>query len=230
MRYTFVLFDLDGTLIDPLDDLTNAANASRQSVGLEPLTRETVRRFVGDGLVAFMQRSVPAELIERATPVFKEHYAAHLTDHTRLYPGVLETLQRLHAAGCQMAVVSNKPVAFTKRIVADLGLQPYLPVIFGGDSLPQRKPAPEPYLKALEQLSGQGTNPQSVPGSPLPAPRQPAQALVVGDGHQDILSARAGGLAVCGVLYGMGHPDDIRALKPDYLIDRIEDLTAIAMG
>jgi phosphoglycolate phosphatase len=217
MRYTYVLFDLDGTLIDPLDDLTNAANASRQAVGLEPLRRETVRRFVGDGLAAFMQRSVPAELIERATPVFKEHYAAHLTDHTRLYPGVKETLQRLHAAGCRMAVVSNKPTVFAQRILSDLGLQPYLSVIFGGDSLPQRKPAPEPYLKALEQLGGTQEEGRR-------------QALVVGDGHQDIQSARAGGLAVCGVLYGMGQPDDIRALKPDYLIERIEELTAVVMG
>ncbi len=213
MRYTRVMFDLDGTLIDPLDDLTNAANASRQAVGLEPLTRETVRRFVGDGLAMFMQRSVPAELIERATPVFKEYYAAHLTDHTRLYPGVEETLRRLHAAGCRMAVVSNKPTVFTQRIVAELGLQPHLSVVFGGDSLPERKPAPEPYLKALEQLGG-----------------AKAEALVVGDGPQDIRSAHAGGLAVCGVLYGMGQPAEIRALEPDYLMERIEELPTIVMG
>ena len=213
MRYRYVMFDLDGTLIDPLDDLTGAANAARHVVGLGPLTRETVRGFVGDGLAAFMQRCVPAELIDRATPVFKAHYAEHLTDRTRLYPGVQETLRRLVAAGGRLAVVSNKPTLFTQRIVEELGLHALLTAVFGGDSLPQRKPAPEPYLKALEALGG-----------------SKAQALVVGDGPQDIRSARAGGLTVCGVLYGMGQPDEIRALQPDYLIERIEQLETVATG
>jgi phosphoglycolate phosphatase len=213
MRYPYVLFDFDGTLVDPLDDLTGAANAAREAVGLEPLPRETVRGFVGDGLVAFLQRSLPAEYIERAQPVFKAYYREHLTDHTRVYAGVPETLARLQDAGCRMAVVTNKPVVFTRQIMDELKVKPFISVVLGVDSLPQRKPEPEPFLKALELLGG----------------KEKSEALVVGDGHQDIKAARAAQLPVCGVLYGMGLPERVRQLAPDYMIERMEDLPRIVL-
>jgi len=206
------MFDLDGTLIDPLDDLTGAANAARNAVGLEPLPRETVRGFVGDGLEAFLQRSLPTPFIEPARPVFKAYYRDHLTDQTRVYPGVIETLTKLKAAGCRMAVVTNKPKVFALKIIEQLQLKPFIDVTLGGDSLPQRKPAPEPFLKTLELLSGEKSN-----------------ALVVGDGHQDIKAAKAAHLPVCGVLYGMGFPERVKELKPDYTIQQMEDLLAIAL-
>ena len=212
MRYRCLLFDLDGTLLDPLDDLTAAVNAARGELRLPPLAPETVRDYVGDGMRVLLLRSVPEEAIEQAIPVFRRHYAAHLLDRTRLYPGVADVVAALHGAGVRLAVVSNKAQDFTERLVVGLGLRPYLGAVLGGGEGIPRKPAPDPFLAALEQLGGSR-----------------AEALVVGDGRNDILAARAAGLAVCGVLYGLGRPEEIRRLAPDYLISTPGELLKVVL-
>jgi phosphoglycolate phosphatase len=212
MSYRCVLFDLDGTLLDPLDDLTAAVNAARGELRLPPLVAEMVRDYVGDGMRVLLERSVPPEALEQAIPVFRRHYGAHLLDHTRLYPGVAEVVAALHAAGARLAVVTNKPQDFAERLVVGLGLRPHLDAVLGGREDIPRKPAPDLFLAALEKLGGDR-----------------AEALVVGDGRNDIRGARAGGMAVCGVLYGLGRPEEVRSLAPDYLISKPEELLKIAL-
>jgi phosphoglycolate phosphatase len=212
MRYHCVLFDADGTLLDPLEDLTAAVNAVRAELRLPPLPSSTVRDFVGDGMRVLLSRSVPAESIEAAIPVFRRHYGAHLLDHTRLYPGVTEVLAALHGAGVRMGVVSNKPQDFTERLMDGLGLKPFLDAVYGGQEALPRKPAPEMFLAALAQLGA-----------------KPGETLVVGDGRNDVQGARAAKLAVCGVLYGLGRPEEIRGLTPDHLISSPRELLDLVL-
>lgn len=201
MRYRYVLFDLDGTLVDSLADLTGAVNAARARLGLELLAPEAVRQTVGDGLDLTIARSVPAEHFERAREIFREHYAAHLLDRTRPYPGVPEMLAGLREAGARTAVVTNKARAATVRILDGANLSRYLDFVVSGDEATARKPSAEPFRAALAGLGG-----------------TPGEALMVGDGRNDILGARAAGLFVCGVLWGMSSAEEIRRLKPDWVV------------
>jgi phosphoglycolate phosphatase len=188
-------------LVDSLDDLTSAVNAARARLGLELLAPEAVRQTVGDGLDLTIARSVPAEHFARAREVFREHYAAHLLDRTRPYRGVPEMLAALREAGARTAVVTNKARAATMRILAGAGLSPYVDFVVSGDEGTLPKPSPEPFRAALAGLGG-----------------TPAAALMVGDGRHDILGGRAAGLSVCGVLWGMSCPEELRRLKPDWVV------------
>ena len=207
MRYRFLLFDLDGTLVDSLRDLTVAVNAARARVGLAGLSEETVRTFVGDGLAVLLARSVPADEIAAARESFLAHYAIHLLDHTRPYAGVPEMLAAVTGAGCRAAVVTNKPLPFAQRILEGTELARYFPVVVSGEGPAGRKPAPQPFQTALAGLGGSRE-----------------AALVIGDGPADVQGARAAGLPVCGVLYGLGRPEEMRRLKPAYLISAPEEL------
>jgi phosphoglycolate phosphatase len=201
MACRFLLFDLDGTLVDSLDDITAAVNASRGRLQLPPLEDDQVRAFVGDGLAPTIERSVPPESARDALRFFMEYYQNHCLDATRPYPGVPQMLAQLRRRGALAAVVTNKARAMAEKILDGLGLSRCLRFVQAPDGAGELKPAPEPFLRALAALGGAA-----------------AEALVVGDGRNDVLGARAAGLAVCGVLYGMGRPEEIRGLRPDFLV------------
>ena len=209
-RFRHILFDLDGTLVDSTADIVAAANAARASLGLAPLPHETVRGFIGDGVDTLLAQCVPAEHLHPAIEAYRAHYAAHMLDTTRAYPGVEALLEDLSRAGLALAVVTNKPRRYTVPMLDALGLARFFGAVVGGDGPSGRKPAPGPFLEALAALGGgRGT------------------ALVVGDGRNDVNGARAAGIPVCGALYGIGSPEEMRALAPDFLIQSIEELPRI---
>jgi phosphoglycolate phosphatase len=187
MRFAHLIFDLDGTLVDSLEDLSAAANHMRQTFGLPALPQDTVRTFIGDGVRALVTRCLDASPLQpdAALPVFMSYYGEHLLDRTRAYPEIESVLQRLHASGVGLSVLSNKPEVLARNLLGGLGLAGYFLAILGGDSLPQRKPHPA----GVDWLRARFTI------------RREAVAMV-GDSLIDLSTARAAGIEFLGAGWG----------------------------
>ena len=186
MTYKTYLFDMDGTLLDTLDDLTAAVNHTLEQYGYPRRTREEVRRGLGNGAVKLMASALPQG---EDTPEFaaimrdyKAWYQAHTSVLTRPYPGVPELLERLRQAGCKVAIVSNKPHGAACELAEQFF--PGVPT-FGESPATPRKPAPDMVQTVLSRLGA-----------------EPGQALYVGDSEVDVDTARNAGLAMIGVSWG----------------------------
>lgn len=208
-----VIFDLDGTLIDSAPHLGHALNRLLAEWGRPAVSGAMLRSLIGDGPRLLVERGfaaggvpLPAEEVEPALARFLRLYAALPADPASVYPGVPQTLARLAASGHPIGLCTNKPQAIARNLLGELGLLPFFAIVVGGDSLPRRKPAPEPLLAVLDALNG-----------------PPAGAVMVGDGPNDVATARAAGVACILVSYGYarGNPADLAA---DRLIHRISDL------
>jgi phosphoglycolate phosphatase len=216
-----VLFDLDGTLLDTAADITRALNRALAELGLPSLARSEVSELIGRGVAALIERVLErfgaagkAADGTRLLARFHHHYERlhrHGEIETRVYPGVARGLAELHALGRKLAVVTNKPRSMAVELLARSGLDQWIASVVGGDSGLPRKPHPQPLLHACELL-----------GVP------PADALMVGDSHIDVLAARAAGLAavVC-VPYGYNEGVDPRTLACDLFIESIGELPAV---
>jgi phosphoglycolate phosphatase len=211
-----LIFDLDGTLIDSKLDLAQAVNAARRHLGLPPIENERVSSYVGDGAPVLIRRAlgaeVPEEQVREALDYFFAYYREHMLDHTTVYPGVREGLDRLKKEGVLMAVLTNKPVGFSQSIVSGLGLAPYFFRVYGGNSFEQKKPDPSG-VNALLREAG-------VPNR---------LAMLVGDSAIDIRTARHAGIPSCGVTYGF-QPETLEAEPPDFLVDRFEAVADLVIG
>ena len=208
-----IIFDLDGTLTDSLADLTAATNRMRCRFGRAELSPEQVRQLVGQGSRNLVERALPgasAEEIEQGLGVFLAYNDAHIADKTRLYPGVAETLAALQGRGKQLAVISNKNVALCRKLLAVLRADGYFAAILGADSLPFRKPSPEPVMKLLADF---GVSPQ--------------QAMMVGDSINDIAAGHGAGVVTVGCSYGYG--DAIELSGADYRIDTFAGLLELPL-
>jgi phosphoglycolate phosphatase len=207
-----ILFDLDGTLIDSKKDLALSIHQLQKTYGCPPSSDAEIARFIGDGVVKLVERAIgprePAEL-ERAVELFKAHYRLHALDHTTAYPAVAETLA--HFEKKKLAVVTNKPVRISIRILEGLGLGGFFPVVVGGDSASRKKPHPEPILQAIRLL-----------GSP-----NPRKVLIVGDGFQDVVAGRAAGILTCGIPSRIGDRALLAKSEPDFTARSIQELTRI---
>ncbi|MBN1442053.1 MAG: HAD-IA family hydrolase [Planctomycetes bacterium] len=206
--FDLIVFDLDGTLADSLRDLTESINAALARLGLGPLHVEQVRLHVGDGVRRLVERSLgdsgDAALQEKAQELFLAHYRRHCTEHTRLYPGVRGALESLPRV--KKAVLTNKPEAMTREILAALGIEAHFRHLVGGDGPFPRKPDAAG-LRHLMREAG-------VP---------PERTLMVGDGAVDVLTARAAGVRSAGVTYGF-RPDQFREHPPDHVLSSLLDL------
>jgi len=142
--------------------------------------------------------------------MFLEHYGAHLLDSTVPYPGVLRTVERLRAAGVCLSIATNKPEAMAVTIGRGLGFAQHFTGVLGGDSLPTHKPDPAIVLALVERA-----------GVPL------AQTLLVGDSPVDVATARAAGVAVCAVTWGLTPPAVLLATNPDFAVSQPEQLLGL---
>lgn len=205
----FLLFDLDGTLVNSIPDLLTAINLLRQELELTPLTATQVASMVGDGASMLVQRALGDNLYDKChLDRFLEIYGQHLLEQTHCYPGIVELLQRHDPQ--RMALVTNKPILYTRRILAGLDLERFFGVVIGGDSYPHKKPHPYPLQQALLQLKG-----------------RPQQAMMIGDHHTDLYAARDAGIATCFCAYGFGHCGDY---VPDYQVAAARDLLTLLPG
>jgi phosphoglycolate phosphatase len=204
-----LIFDLDGTLIDSRLDLVHAVNATRAQADRGPLPDEQIFSFVGNGAPVLVKRAMGPEAtdeeVARALEFFLDYYRHHALDYTVLYPGVRESLERLHAAGAQLAVLTNKPVRISRRIMEGLGISPLFFQIYGGNSFEHKKP----HRIGIDTL-------RTEVEAPL------AETWMVGDSYVDVQTARNAGVGSCGVTYGF-QPETFREFPPDVLVDRLEE-------
>ncbi len=203
-----LLFDLDGTLIDSKRDLVQSVNATLRGMGRAELPEDLVASYVGSGAPILISRALggagSAAEQQSALKFFLAHYDQHKLDFTKEYPGVRETLEKLR--GVPMAVLTNKPVNVSVRILAGLGLAGFFRAIYGGNSFATKKPDP---LGANTILSEMGI--------------AAAQAAMVGDSEVDVQTARNAGMISAIVNFGFGTHD--REMYPaDIYLDRMEEL------
>ncbi len=205
-----LIFDLDGTLIDSRLDLAHSVNAALAEVGHLPLPHDEIFSYVGQGAPMLIQRSLGGGAREqecrRALEFFLAYYRAHMLDNTVTYPGVREGLEKL--ASIPMAVLTNKPVRFSRAIIEGLGLGGYFRFIYGGNSFERKKPDPMGTAALLRDLGA-----------------EPREAMIVGDSEIDVLTARNAGTWSCGVTYGLGSARLVE-YPPDIIVDSLTELPA----
>ncbi len=208
-----LVFDLDGTLIDTAPDLTGALNVTLESLGLPVVDQEEVRNMVGRGARVLIERGLlaadvaPEEaLIEQALNTFLTYYGEHIADRSKPFEGVIETLEHFARNGARMGVCTNKPRGLSVKLLEELDLIGYFPVVLGADSVENRKPHPQHLLKTIAELA-----------------HGPHQAVMIGDSPADVSAARAAGVPVIVVSFGYS---EIAAhdLGADLVIDRFAQL------
>lgn len=209
MPFDCFLFDLDGTLVDSLADLAGALNRLRAELDLEPLPLAAVRANIGDGASLLVRRSLPPNTYsDSQLQRFLHLYREQLLQQTVLYPGIAAFLQaHRHDA---LAVVTNKPLQLSHALLQGLGLTDLFPVVIGGDSCAEKKPAAAPLLLALARLGRPATT-----------------ALMLGDHHTDLRAGRAAGVRTCFCGWGLGHTDGLRS---DYTAATPADLLRLFPG
>jgi phosphoglycolate phosphatase len=207
-----VLFDLDGTLIDSRADLVASVNAGLIQAGRPAQSADQIVPHVGNGM-AMLIRGVlgphDAGTFDLAVHGFNAHYERHCVDSTVAYTDVNAGLAFL-SSGAALGGVTNNPEGLARTILTALGLMEFIRVVVGGDTLPQRKPDPAPVRFALEKINV-----------------APAEALMVGDGEQDLDAAQRAGVRTCLVRYGYGFRPETMALRPDFVIDGFSQLKEI---
>lgn len=202
-----VLFDLDGTLLDTIQDLADAANLMLAELGRRERPLEQIHSFVGKGIPNLVRRCMTEDAeageddIARAVAVFRNHYARVNGRNTRIYPGVLETLDAMRGMDLLLACVTNKAEAFTLPLLERTGLMPYFGAVVSGDTLPLKKPDPAVLHHACELL-----------GVAVP------HALMIGDSANDALAARAAGMPVLLVTYGYSEGMPVDTIECDGLL------------
>ncbi|MFH0981137.1 MAG: HAD hydrolase-like protein [Planctomycetota bacterium] len=205
-----VILDLDGTMADTLNDITNAVNYALDCQQREPIGPDTVRGLVGDGLAVLMSRAGQTSdeaLIAFLVRRFKEHYDEHCLAHTCLYDGAERFLTRCAEAGVLLAILSNKPHLYTLLICDDLLDRWTLTAIMGAHEGLPIKPHPAAALALADAMR-----------------REPADVFIVGDSVVDIETARAAGMPSVAVTWGFQDRGHLQNARPDYLVDDFDQL------
>jgi phosphoglycolate phosphatase len=221
-----LVFDLDGTLIDSQIDLANSVNAMLRHYNRPTLPQAVISSYIGDGAGILVRRALAnAHLIhnnptpqeqaffDEALEWFVHSYRAHMLENTSLYPGVLDSLNRIRAAHPRlpMAVLTNKPVHPSRDICAHFGLTHFFFEVYGGNSFATKKPDPEGLQALIAEAS-------TVCGRTL----QPSETVMIGDSHVDVETARAAGARSLGCTFGLS-PQTLAAAQPDSSVDHAAD-------
>ena len=216
MKYSLAIFDLDGTILDTLDDLADSTNAVLISAGMPARSRDEVRRFVGNGIHKLIERAVPqgstSEQIESVFEAFKSYYKAHCAIKTKPYDGIPELLSALRRAGCKTAVVSNKADFAVQELC-----QQYFPDMFdfavGEKADVRRKPAPDSVNTVLETLRVSRSD-----------------AVYIGDSDVDIETAANAGLDCLSVEWGFRDREFLLEHGAKVLLSEPSELSRLLLG
>ena len=209
-----IAIDLDGTMLDTVEDLAIAVNHTLGELKLPALDLELVRTFVGKGIANLVSRSMTAvtgrepdgEILARALPIYEAHYERVNGQTTTIYPGVREGLERLAGEGFPLACITNKSKRFTGPLLERIGFARYFSLVVCGDSLARRKPDPLPLTHAAEHF---GVAPRDM--------------LMIGDSVNDAQAARAAGCPVFCVTYGYNEGADVRTLDVDAIVPTLAE-------
>ncbi len=216
MSYRVALFDLDGTVLDTLDDLAAAVNYAMESEGFPTHTRERVCAYVGNGIGKLIARAVPQgtdeETVARTLATFRTYYATHCAVYTKPYEGVLDMLRTLRAAGVKTALVSNK-ADFAVQALAKDYFEGLFDVALGERAEIPRKPAPDMVYHVLQTLGA-----------------TPDEAVFIGDSDVDVLTAKNAGTDGIFVTWGFRDADCLRAAGATRLVDGAEALAPLILA
>ncbi|WP_300749576.1 phosphoglycolate phosphatase [Janthinobacterium sp.] len=206
------IIDLDGTMLDTVPDFHVAINGMRSEFELAPISAEAIKNMVGKGSENLI-RSVLAldfdaagveQRFEQAMDAYQRHYLAINGDFSTLYPDVVAGLTAMKAAGLRLACVTNKPVAFALPLLKQKNLAGYFDIVYGGDSLPKKKPDPMPLLQVCADFD-----------------LAPAKVVAIGDSSNDAQAARAAGCPVLTVPYGYNHGHSIHDTDSDGIVNTL---------
>ena len=200
------MFDLDGTLVDTAQDITNALNFAIEPNDIKILTVEDTIKLIGEGISRLVEKILSVENMHLKSEImnrFLEYYSEHLIEHSKEYPHVKETLENL--ATVKKAVISNKREDLSKRLLEELGLSEYFDLIIGSDTTGERKPSPVPVLYVINKLGLSGD-----------------ESIIVGDSNYDIEAGKKAGVKTVAVTYGYRPRESLR--EADYIIDDIREL------
>ncbi len=209
--FDLFVFDLDGTLIRSDQDLVSAVNYTLTCLRLHPKNPDHVRQLIGDGMVKLVERALPethAHRLGEAVEMFRQWYGEHLLDTTVLYPGIGTLLDAL--ATKKRAVATNKASIYTHKILKGLNVSSCFDVVLCGDGSLSPKPSPDMIERVLRETGV-----------------SKAKALMVGDGRNDILAAKAAGVSSCAAGYGFGRKEVLLELNPEFFCETVEDLAKL---
>ncbi len=198
------IFDLDGTLLDTLDDLADSANHALGICGYPLCSRMEIRAFVGNGVKKLIDRCLPNENEQersRVLEIFKEHYIGNMTNKTAPYPGITEALTKLREEGYSLAIVSNKFDAAVKNL-SKLYFDGVIEVAIGESDTVRKKPAPDSVFRAMELLGA-----------------DPEESVYIGDSDVDVKTAHNAGLPCVGVTWGFRDRDVLEEAGADLIAD-----------
>jgi phosphoglycolate phosphatase len=220
-----IVFDLDGTLIDSRVDLCNSINAALTHFNKSPLPEPVIAGYIGDGASMLVRRALgdpegdihDEEYVTEVLTYFLDYYRIHKLDFTYVYPGVIPSLEAIRATWPEtlMAVLTNKPVNPSRDICNHFGLSRFFFQNYGGNSFHTKKPDPYGLLALIAEAS-------AISGQTI----TPAQTLMIGDSHVDILTARNAGAQSIGCTFGLA-PLSLATTPPDYLADTATDWLSI---
>lgn len=205
-----IIFDLDGTLLDTLTDLTNSVNYALQQYKLPTHSEDEVRQMVGNGVAVLMERAIPSGRtfpeFENCLKTFQEHYALHKKDFTSPFPGVMEFLKAAADKGLKLAVVSNKFDLAVKGLCKDF-FSPYITTAIGESPQVAKKPAPDTVFAAMKELQ-----------SP------PECCVYIGDSDVDLDTAKNAGIPCISVSWGFRSREFLLAHGAERIADTAEDI------
>lgn len=208
-KFEVVIFDLDGTIANTLADITLSVNEVMANFNHPKLKLNTVRKLIGSGVPSLMQGALKTNnknKINSATKLFINSYSKNLNNKTILYSGILKLLNKLSSK--KLAIVTNKPQKHTNELLLALAINKYFKVVYGGDSFKHKKPHPKPIINILKTLKVESS-----------------KVVLIGDGVNDILAAKAANIACASVGYGYCDKEELLALKPDFFFKTVSELT-----
>ena len=213
-----ILIDVDGTLVDSVPDLAYCVDEMMKALGREPHGETKVRDWVGNGVERLTRRALIGQLdgepsdedFAKGYPIFLELYKDNTSKRSCLYPGVREGLDYMKSQGYLLGCVTNKDAQFTIPLLKGLGIYDEFGIVVSGDTLPVKKPDPQPLLHAAAHF-GVGAE----------------DSLMLGDSKSDVTAARNAGFQIVCMSYGYNHGEDIRNYNPDAVIDSMVELKAL---
>jgi phosphoglycolate phosphatase len=208
------IIDLDGTMLHTVPDFELALNGMRAEFGLSPITQQIIEPMVGKGSEKLIRDVLALDfdtaridaVFADAMAAYQRHYLAINGQQSTLFPDVIEGLQALKAQGLRLACVTNKPIAFTTPLLERKGLAPFFELVYGGDSLPKKKPDPLPLLQVCSDFD-----------------LAPERVVAIGDSSNDAEAARAAGCFVLSVPYGYNHGKPVQDIQSDGIVDSLLD-------
>jgi phosphoglycolate phosphatase len=210
-----ILIDVDGTLVDSVPDLAYCVDEMMKALGREPHGEAKVRDWVGNGVERLTRRALIGQLdgepsdedFAKGYPIFLDLYKDNTSKRSCLYPGVREGLDYVKSQGYLLGCVTNKDAQFTIPLLKGLGIYDEFGIVVSGDTLPVKKPDPQPLLHAAAHF-GVGAE----------------DSLMLGDSKSDVTAARNAGFQIVCMSYGYNHGEDIRNYNPDAVIDSMVEL------